>query len=130
MFHEHLAELGELAPDQGLRCRQQVNLVGIAANGEQFLVELRHPMEESRASQQADSQRIGRNDLAGTGLEQMESIVRVMAFDNDVGLMIASADLANRDAGQDRLAIGMPAFARVAQDDDRVGVRRFWHGAG
>src|SRR5271165_3179244 len=52
----------------------------------------------------------------------MESVIRVMAFDDDVGLMIAAAYLTDRNASQDRLAVGMLAFAAVAQNDDRVGL--------
>ena len=121
MADEHARELDEVAADELLGDREEVHLVGVAADGQQFLVDAGHPVEQRRAGQEPEAQLVGRDDLVGPGLEQVVAVVRVAALDGDVGLAVAAADVADRDAGQDRLAVGVLALAVVGQDHDRVG---------
>ena len=59
ILHEHLAELGEFAADQLFGRRQQENLVVVAADREQLLVELGHSVKQRRPRQKMQPQGIG-----------------------------------------------------------------------
>ena len=120
---EQLAELDEGEADQLLGGRHQEHLVVVAADGEQLPVELRHPVEQGRPRQQSQAQGVGGDDFVGAGLEQVEPVgwgcgIRRRCSADDTAL----ADLSDRDADQDGLAVGVLALAVVGEDDDRVGL--------
>ena len=119
---EHAVELDEVAADEPLGDGEEVHLVGVAADGQQFLVDAGHPVEEGGPGQEAEAQLVGGDDLVGAGLHEVVAVVGVAALDGDVGLLVALADVADGDAGQDRLAVGVLALAVVGEDDDGVGL--------
>ena len=76
-------QLDKILADQFLGGVEEKHLVGVAADGQEFLIDPRHPVKQGGSRQEAEAEFIWRDDLVSPGAFEVVAVVRVFALGGD-----------------------------------------------